>query len=304
MKYLFAIYSFAFFFAHGVMAQSDTVFLTGTVKDQDGNPVPHAQVSTLMNIGETDEEGRYELNIKEDHLYHYCYYIDVKAEGYPSISSYCIKKNRASELPLIRDFTLFNRVKFQANTLSTIILPVQPAPTLGKYFRLSSMTPLKICFEREHEPQANVPYVLIPEHDFDIDVNDYDITLEPGSCKVVGKDTLTSRPYAQFVGTYFCLDTDDCYERERFFLLDTTPDCFPSENGVGVVVGTFHAYFKLRDMVHNPEIILNDTPNCIASNQCAENVGSMCYNLAGQKIKHSPKKGSLYICNYKKKIVD
>jgi hypothetical protein len=63
------------------------------------------------------------------------------------------------------DFTLFNAIDFKADVAGTIILPVEPDPTLGKYYRLDRREDNVLVFVREPIPQANVPYILIANED-------------------------------------------------------------------------------------------------------------------------------------------
>ena len=282
--FLLLLWSTSLFF-QSLSAQEGSNLLTGTVMSQDGNPISHAQILLrsygITYTGETDEEGKYSLHaqITDGHCD-----VDVIADGYPPLRNYQIRC-KTDEPTIVRDFTLYDIISYQTNTPATIILPVRPDPSLGKYYRMDSISsPFKICFECEPVPQANVPYIVVPVRDFEIRTGDYDISLEPGRYEVAGKDTLTDRSNALFAGSYNTLDTKDCKEREVFFLLDTTSDCFPSENGIGVVVGAFHAYFKMRDMVDCPEIIFNGESTRICGHLNEAGHTSELFNLQGRRV--------------------
>ena len=303
MKHLCFPLLFFFLSVHNMMAQDKSVLLTGTVKNQDGMPIPHAQVSVQMLTksfsSETDEEGKYELNTNE--IFD-CYHVDVKASGYPQMLGYEICcPHLTDDYRVVRDFILYDAVSYLKNVPATIILPVRPDPSLGMYYRLDSISLNKIYFGREQNPQANLPYVLIPNYDFEIRAEEYNLTVEPGGCEASCTGRFTERPRAQFIGTYNILDTRDCKERENFFLLDTSPDCFPSENGTGVVVGSFHAYFKLRDMAY-PEFVYNDDVNAI-THVLGTHSGDepISYDLQGRRLAAPPAKG-VYIRDGKKVV--
>ena len=311
MKQFFIVFFSFFLFVQSTMADDKLVLLKGTVRNQDGEPVPHAQVRAgLQEITETetDDEGKYEVYVTQNPL---LFYVDVNADSYPPIKHYMVSRSgKRNEFTFVRDFTLYNIVKYQSGTLATIILPVEPDPLLGKFYLIDSISrityPYQIYFKREYTPQANIPYVLIPERDFEIHTDDYDLSLEPGSYKVDGEDPVYNREvFARFTGTYNTKDVSG-FETEYMLLLDSSPDCYLGESGYkggNVVVGTFHAYFTLRNMSYNPELIFSDGDTGITSHQCTEDTDNTYYNLAGQKIGHKHKKGTLYICNGVKKLV-
>ena len=59
---------------------------------------------------------------------------------------------------LVRDFLLYSSVSYKKGQRATIILPVNPNPEWGQYYRLAKREENFIIFNRESVPQANVPY--------------------------------------------------------------------------------------------------------------------------------------------------
>ena len=85
-------------------------------------------------------------------------------------------------------------VTFTKGQRATIILPITPDADKGRYYRLDRVEDYQIIFEEEPHPQARVPYIIIPNEDFSIDVSTLDFTgIWRDSTNIYG---------VSFIGTY------------------------------------------------------------------------------------------------------
>lgn len=66
-------------------------------------------------------------------------------------------------------------ITFTEGQMATIILPTEPEASKGKYYRLDRVEEGKIIFEQELQPRAHVPYIIVPDEDFSIDLNALDL---------------------------------------------------------------------------------------------------------------------------------
>ena len=132
-------------------------------------------------------------------------------------------------------------VTFTAGQMATIILPITPDASKGKYFKLDRWEDGKIVFEQELQPQARMPYIIVPNEDFSIDPSTLDLA------GLIG-DMVTIEA-VDFIGLYEGRDKWFT-EGNCFFLLDTTPDCVDRHDlGMSdgyIHVGSLRAFFKVR----------------------------------------------------------
>ena len=85
-------------------------------------------------------------------------------------------------------------VFFAEDQMATIILPMAPDAGKGKYYRLDKCEDGKIIFEQEKQPQAHIPYIIVPSEDFSIDPGTLDLAgLSPDTVSIAGID---------FIGSY------------------------------------------------------------------------------------------------------
>ena len=194
-------------------------------------------------------------------------------------------------------------VNFFKDQVATIILPTMPDADKGKYFRIDRWEEGKIIFEQEFQPQARTPYIIVPNKDFDIDLSTLDVTeLRFDTARIEG---------VRFVGTYKWKDIgfkDDAY---RYYLLDTTSDCYLDREQHILYVGAMRAYFEVhislcydRDVMKywdKLEYVLHDTPTSLDKTALSSKTRRTIYDLQGRKLSGKPARG-IYIEDGKKKL--
>ena len=180
-------------------------YVSGTVTDEDGKGVVGATIrlrgqewEETNYEGITDVEGKYRIRIEEGNK---TYSPDVSAPGHTSyyeVMGFPVKENP------IRDFTLYGSVTYPAHEQSSIILPVAPDATIGKYYKLVRREGKRFIFEREPLPQANVPYILFADRDYKVDLADMDLSITPGridldSLSIVGSYSNGIYDFASYI---------------------------------------------------------------------------------------------------------
>jgi hypothetical protein len=203
-------------------------------------------------------------------------------------------------------------VTFTKDQMATIILPTEPDASKGWYYRLDRCEDNQIIFEQELQPQAHIPYIIIPNEDFSIDTSTLDLAgLSPDTVSIKG---------VSFIGSYtgsVLADKEDFY----IDIIDTTPDCLKAELGTEKsVVGALRAYLQVSwDDPYNPggtkgpgkkkEIVLKDDPNGISSltpDPSPVREGSI-FDLQGRRLNTLPLKraggSGIYIIDGKKILV-
>ena len=176
-------------------------------------------------------------------------------------------------------------VTFTAGQMATIILPTEPDASKGKYYRLDRVEDGKIIFEQELQPRAHVPYIIVPDEDFSIDLS----TLDLAGCY---RDTV-SVDDVSFIGSYVSEAFD---YQEGFYIdfIDTTPDCRFDES---CVIGALRAYLLVRwDDPYNQggtkvppldklEVVLHDIGTGIESIQDSKlKTRNVVFDLSGRKV--------------------
>ena len=238
---------------------AEVKYFFGTLADQDGNPIGGARVSLyhynyetetteVEYTAESDADGHFSVRVEQSNI---SYLLTVSAPGFPRYQvDYIFYLNAESYFYPIppSDITMFNKLDFKAGQQATIILPEAPDPSWGRYFRLDRRENIyDIIFEREYEPQANVPYVIFPARDFSIDLSSYDLENLPEPGFVPFPDNDMYRPLGLH-GTY-----KSCYAYKETVpswcasLLDDTPDCIPETSTSLTRVGAFRAYLLVSD---------------------------------------------------------
>ena len=207
-----------------------------------------------------------------------------------------------------------NLVTFTQGQMATIILPTDPDPELGKYYRLDRREDGKIIFEQELAPQAHVPYIIMPKEDFNIDWSTLD--LEGCYRDSVSVDGIT------FIGSFVSEEIDyveNCY----IDIIDITPDC--REDNLCIVkpiIGALRAFLQVDTHWEDPynpggtrsmeaqkklPIVLHDNTTAI-NDIWQEETGNgktsdgAIYDLSGRKMVNALKKG-IYIQNGKKILI-
>lgn len=333
-EFLFLLVCFVCLFqvqyVYGAVKSADdgaTKTLTGTVTDELGQPIEKACLK-LKSVGPfggqtfevyTDTEGKYsiQMDARVGRLLG-----EVSAEGhashvfrgmYPDFAgenSLCYVVVNGTDNP-VRDIVLYSKVYYKKDQRATIILPVAPDPTLGRYYRLCKrdndyFSYWEIVFEREYNPEANVPYVIFPNDDFELNVGDYDLGQSPGKIVLPDPDLqsyelklhLESTPWCSLVGTYQNTDAGRIKEVDEIVLLDETPDCGGELNSFRV--GAMRAY--ILQILSWPKIttfVFPGEPTGIAVTESVETDSPSTYDLQGRSVKQPLKKG-VYIRDGKK----
>ena len=206
-------------------------------------------------------------------------------------------------------------VSYTKGQMATIILPIMPDASKGKYYRLDRCEKGKIIFEEELSPKARTPYIIMPKEDFCIDLNTLDLD-------GLLRDTISVKG-ASFIGSY-CHEELSCQDGFYIDIIDATPDCQADDsNQRKAAVGALRAYLVApwddpyaqggsRGVTVKREIVLKDNPNGIESlipNPSPSEKGTI-YDLSGRKVNSqfsilNPqlKQKGLYIKDGKKIIV-
>lgn len=158
--------------ALAVQAQQQYHILGGSVKDQDGKPIAGAHVQMGSYSATTATSGGYQIDIYDKDSLNFV--ITVTAEGHAAYTTYCSFKPNESLKEM--EFTLCNRLVYDAHRRSTLMLPITPDAAWGRYYRLDRVNADSIIFEQELSPQANTPYVFVPNADLHLDLKDMDLT--------------------------------------------------------------------------------------------------------------------------------
>ena len=201
-----------------------------------------------------------------------------------------------------------DEIYFTKDQMATIILPTTPDKEKGKYYRLDRCEDGEIIFEQELQPQARVPYIIIPNEDFSIDPSTMD--LEGLSHDAVSIEGIS------FIGSY---SHEEFSYQEGFYIdiIDTTPDCLDDWFGSGkAIVGPLRAYLQVnwddpytqggtKDPQKIKEIVLKDHGTGLNEIQDSklkiQNEGAI-FDLQGRKISGKPAWG-VYIKEGKKRMV-
>ena len=201
--------------------------------------------------------------------------------------------------------TVFNMteepVSFTAGQIATIILPTAPDASKGKYYRLDRYEDGQIIFEQELQPQAHIPYIIVPNEDFSIDLRTLDLT-------GLSRDTVSIAGIS-FIGSYVS-ETFDYPDGFYIDFIDITHDCRFEES---CVIGALRAYLLVRwDDPYNQGgtrvpplnkrgILLRDYETDITS-PLGETGEATLYDLQGRMLPSKPAQG-IYIKNRQKVMV-
>lgn len=195
-------------------------------------------------------------------------------------------------------------VSYTKGQMATIILPTEPDANKGKYYRLDRCEDGKIIFTEEFHPKAKVPYIIVPNEDFNIDLNTLDLEgLTKSSVSVGGVSFIGSYNHAEY----------NCEEGYYIDIIDKTTDCHVDDVNLRMVtIGALRAYLKVswddpyrqggtRGVKNKLAIVLEDNPNSIAKVK-GEKYNDGIYDLQGRRLLSKPAKG-LYMQNGKKFMV-
>jgi len=192
-------------------------------------------------------------------------------------------------------------VTFTAGQIATIILPTNPDASKGKYYRLDRYEDGQIIFEQELQPQAHIPYIIVPNKDFSIDLRTLDLT-------GLSRDTVSIAGIS-FIGSFTSEEFE--YEEGAYIdIIDKTPDCRFDES---CVIGALRAYLLVHwDDPYNQGgtrvpplnkrgIVLRDYETGI-SMPSVSNKKNTLFDLQGRKLQGKPSRG-IYIGNGQKILI-
>ena len=197
-------------------------------------------------------------------------------------------------------------VSFTEGQMATIILPEEPDASKGKYYRLDRVEGNEIIFEREPQPRAHVPYIIVPNEDFSIDLN----TLDLEGCY---RDTVSVEGIS-FIGSFVSEEFD---QPEGFYIdiIDATPDCHNVSDAERLLIGALRAYLQIRwDDPYNPggskvpaekmSVVLRDNGTGIEEikSDKLKVISGETYDLQGRRLSGEPAHG-IYIGKGKKVLV-
>ncbi|MBR5393534.1 MAG: leucine-rich repeat protein [Bacteroidaceae bacterium] len=197
-------------------------------------------------------------------------------------------------------------VVFTAGQMATIILPTTPDAEKGWYYRLDRCEDGQIIFEQELQPQAHIPYIIIPNKNFSIDTSTLDLA-------GLSNDTVSIKSVS-FIGSYVSKVLEN---REDYYIdiIDSTSDCLKAELGTEKsVVGALRAYLQVSwDDPYNPggtkgpqeklEIVLKDDPNGIDPPTPFRGSNGKCFDLQGRRLIKGAGGSGIYIIDGKKILV-
>ena len=203
---------------------------------------------------------------------------------------------------------------FTEGQMATIILPTEPDASKGKYYRLDRVEDRQIIFEQELHPQAHVPYIIVPNEDFSIDINNMELEglqSDTVSIEVTFEGQAESQSIC-FIGSYV---SEELEQQEGCYIqfIDTTPDCsisFSEETGKGAfLIGALRAYLTWDDPIDHGgakgrgdmEIVLRDYGTSIEEMKNEElKMKNDVFDLSGRKIVNGKWHG-IYIENGQKR---
>ena len=249
-----------------------------------------------------------------------------------SIKRYTLEGNLLRLYYTDDDYFLFTKnldsnekhiLAFTEGQMATIILPEEPDASKGKFYRLDRVEEGKIVFEQELHPQAHVPYIIVPNKDFSIDLNTLDLEgcfPDTVSIKVRFEGQAESQNI-YFIGSYVSEELEQ-QEGCNIQFIDTTPDCSISsseETGKETfLIGALRAYLTWDDPYNqggtkgrgNMEIVLRDYGTSIEeikneelrSFSSTKSMKNDVFDLSGRKIVNGQLQRGIYIENGQKKI--
>ena len=296
------------------MVTSPIVTLTGKVSDQDGHPLGGAEVILSGGLYKrkyttlTKADGTYSIDIGDSNQ-SYLATIECPNAFYYTSFENAFMVNGSN--PATRDFTIYTKFDYKPGERATIILPYDPDPDWGKYYKLDRIEGSTVIFEPEPRPKADIPYVLFPEQEFSITffpfsyrVNTvYDARVTTDKPKI-GDGVYKS---AELLGTYFSRDYSISLERDNIILLDESScgEYIYHETGIsGARQEAFHAVLKTYGISSDYlKCVFSGEPT-IVSMPTVQNLtnADSTYDLQGRRLAQKPTKG-VYIQDGKKVAV-
>ena len=292
--------------------QSDVAYFDRIVTHQNGDPISGATVTVynafLSYSAQTEDNGKCSVKVDDANVE---YQLAVTAPGYPDyVSGFFYLKSVPEPSPLAGsipdDIVLTDKLDFTAGQQATIVLPKAPNPSWGRYYRLDRHEGRDIIFEREYEPKANTPYVIIPTEDFSINLVDYELS-QLDDPEVIYFPDNKETWHTGFHSSYKSQPMrSDLYDGEFVYLIDQTPDC---KNGAVKErrIGACRAYLVLgayspEMRFEGPRYVFVGEETSISEKAFATTNSTTSYDLQGRRLQGKPEKG-VYIQDGKKYLV-
>ena len=133
-------------------------------------------------------------------------------------------------------------VDYFKGQIATIVLPIKPDASKGRYFKLSRLEYGRVIFEEVLQPKARTPYVIVPNQDFSIDPDTLDLA-------GLGTEIVQREDVVGFVGTYAPRNIG-LREGHYDYTLDSTPDCYYKDN-YDLHVGSLRAFIWVNHSTRN-----------------------------------------------------
>ena len=296
------------------MVTSPIVTLTGKVSDQDGHPLGGAEV--ILSGGlykrkyttQTNADGTYSIDIGDSNQ-SYLATIECPNAFYYTSFENAFMVNGSN--PATRDFTIYTKFDYKPGERATIILPYDPDPDWGRYYKLDRIEGSTVIFEPEPRPKADIPYVLFPEQEFSIEFFPFSHRVNT----IYNARVTTDKPKigdgvyksAELLGTYFSRDYSISLERDNIILLDESScgEYIYHETGIsGARQEAFHAVLKTYGISSDYlKCVFSGEPT-IVSMPTVQNLtnADSTYDLQGRRLTQKPQRG-VYIQNGKKVVV-
>jgi len=273
----------------------------GFVSDEKGQPMSDANIRLYStrpftsSIVKTDASGYFSIPAEKD--VYYLAEITAKNSAKYHVAPF-----------LVRDilnvkFELFNSITFLPDVLSTIILPITPDPTVGKYYCLKAIEGNNPVFVRELHPTAGLPYLFIADHEFTLALCELDLSSSREQVILSEGDKRIS-----FIGSFESIlvggdsDTKECFHE---YVIDKTPDCGEERSLDGersyYRLGACHGYFSSNLGNFNQFILREGTTDMIVS-LASRQTTEIIFDLQGRRINGVPQRG-MYIQNGRKYVV-
>ena len=193
-------------------------------------------------------------------------------------------------------------VAFTEGQMATIVLPMAPEASRGKYYRLDRVEGNEIVFEQEMQPKAHIPYIIVPGEDFYIEHGTLDLN-------GLSRDTV-SIDGVSFIGTY---QKEEIESKEGFYIdiIDATPDCILSDNKLKV--GALRAFLQVhwddpyshggtKAPAEKMQIVLHDHGTGLKTLSNSPLKGKNIYDLSGRRLSNGKLPHDIYIEDGRKKL--
>ena len=292
-----------------VLTEMQTI--EGTIINQDGLPVAGAQLFLYQKNfssvfkAQTNDLGEYALKLRKN-LEMQCRITAPGCAPYHELYFWDGKTNPS-------EVVLTDAVHYKASKRASIILPVAPDPTLARYYKLAFREivgySIKLYFEREETPQANTPYVIFPERDFDIVLADYDLSQLPDTVFVpLPYDT---PPFADMFnhkeGIYGAYSNKQVIRVDNglgFYFLDEKGRDNAWRDRERYIEGTppFRCFIRDQSLNAQDAFVFIGEDSSIEALETNAFSGGVFHDLQGRRIEAQPRSG-LYIRDGRKQVV-